>query len=436
MIKNPIVIMTMCGSMLLGQVAPTASEAAKSVTDKAAENPLVITVECSQKSHLVHVNEPFEFIITANKPKKLKVVVSMDGEAILNRLTVTPPARVQAVLPHPGFVRCAVSSFEKDSQPVLCGVGVDPDQLRPLLPEPADFDEFWNNTKQELAAIPANFKMQKFSSDSTFEYYQISCDNLNNQKAYAFLSLPVDKSKKLPLLVTFPGGEAYQNEETYVNQCTKNSFGVECARLIYHLPPYPPEKNLADAKARHGQFLKEIGLVRYVFFGVEDRNKFYNRSAVTGCLRLLDETLKQPGVDTERVVYYGSSHGGAFGLFLAAFSDKIKAAFCGVPNFGDRGGFLAGRHPSDANKKCLYYRNNVDTLLYFDTAFAARRIEIPVMIGVGFIDQLCAPSAVYIIYNELKGPKFMLPKIKNGHGDAPPEYSPMTYLWLAKQIGE
>ena len=129
------------------------------MTAKASENPLNITVECNRKSHLVHVNEPFEFIITADKPKKLKVVVSMDGEAILQRLTVVPPVRVQAVLPHPGFVRCAVSTFEKDSKPVLCGVGVDADQLRPLLPEPPDFDDFWNNTKKELASIPPDFKM-------------------------------------------------------------------------------------------------------------------------------------------------------------------------------------------------------------------------------------------------------------------------------------
>ena len=434
MIKYPIAVMTMCGSMLMGQVAPTASDAGKNTTVKAAENPLVVTVECSRKSHLVHTNEPFEFIITANKPKKLKVVVSMDGEAILQRLTVTPPARVKAVLPHPGFVRCALSSFEKDSTPVLCGVGVDPEQLRPLLPEPPDFDEFWANTKAELAAIPADFKMEKYASDSTLNYYRISCDNLNNQKAYGFLSLPVDASKKLPLLVTFPGGEAYMNEESFVNLCAKNDFGIDCARLVYHLPPYQPEKNLANAKARHEQFLKEIGLKRYIFFGVEDRNIFYTRTAVTGCLRLLDEALKQPGLDPERVVYHGASHGGAFGLYLAAFSDKFKAAFCGVPNFGDRGGFLAGRHTPDCIRTSQTFRGHLDTLLYFDTAFAARRIEIPVMIGVGFIDPFCAPSAVYTIYNELKGPKVLLPKIKNGHGDAPPEYGPMTYLWLSKQI--
>ena len=404
------------------------------MTAKASENPLNITVECNRKSHLVHVNEPFEFIITADKPKKLKVVVSMDGEAILQRLTVVPPVRVQAVLPHPGFVRCAVSTFEKDSKPVLCGVGVDPDQLRPLLPEPPDFDDFWNNTKKELASIPPDFKMQKYASDNTFHYYRISCSNLNNQKAYALLSLPVDTSLKMPLLVTFPGGEAYINEESFLNQSTKSNMGFDCARLVFHLPPYPPVKKQVDAKPRHDQFLNEIGLRRYIFFGLEDRNKFYARTGVAGCLRLLDEVLKQPGLDSDNVVYHGLSHGGGFGLYLAAFSDKIKAAFCGVPNFGDRGGFLAGHHTPDSNKNSPEYRTHLDTLLYFDTAFAARRIEFPVMIGVGFIDPLCPPSAVYTIYNELRGPKIILSKIKNGHGDAPPEYIPMSYLWLSKQI--
>ena len=56
------------------------------------------------------------------------------------------------------------------------------------------------------------------------------------------------------------------------------------------------------------------------------------------------------------------------------------------------------------------------------------------MVGVGFTDLYCPPSAVYTIYNELRGPKFIFNKIKNGHGDAPPEYHPMAYLWLSKQI--
>lgn len=407
-------------------LAVTASLAAGLPHAAEPSEELKITVEPSRKSHLVRVNEPFEFIIKANKPQKLKVVISIDGEAVLQKLTVNPPARIPAVLPHPGFIRCTVSTFAKDAKPVACAVGVEPDQLRPLLPEPADFDEFWANTKKELAAIPADFKMQKFDSDDTFHYYRISCANLNNQKAYALLSLPIDASKKMPLRVNFPGGEAYVSEESFKASIKKY------ARLCFQLPPYPPVKKQADAAARHAKFLKEIGLRRYVFYGINDRNKFYARTAVAGCLRLLDETLKLPGLNPDCVIYSGASHGGGFGLYLAAFSGKIKAAYCGVPNFGDRGGFLAGRHTPDSNSP--EYRKSVDTLLYFDTSFAARRIEIPVMISVGFVDPACPPTAVYTIYNELRGPKFIFNKIKNGHGDAPPECAPIVETWLDKQI--
>ena len=396
--------------------------------------PPKITVECSRKSHIVRVGEPFEFVVTADPPRKLQVVISEDGEAVLRKMTVTPPVRIPASLPHPGFVRCAVAPVGSDDPQVLCGVGVDPDQIRPLLPEPADFDEFWARTKRELAAIPPDFRMRKIGADAAFRYYRISCANLNGQRAYAMLSLPADTSAKLPLVVTFPGGEAMICEEDFLRSEPSDhpDLGFPYAHLLFHLPPYRPVRRAADRKARHDEFLREIGLRRYVFSGLADRERFYARTAVAGCLRLLDEALKQPGIDPERVGYFGASHGGGFGLYLAAFSGKFKAAFCGVPNFGDRGGFLAGRHTPDSNSP--EYRKHVETLQYFDTAYAARRIGIPVMIGVGFIDKACLPTAVYSIYNELCGPKIILTKIRNGHGDAPTGYHEMTRLWLAKQL--
>ena len=398
-----------------------------------SEKPAWISVESSCKSHLVRVNEPFEFIINSNRKQKLKVIISQDGEAVLKNLTVTPPAAVTVSLPYPGFVRCSVTSDDPAVPEVLCGVGVDPDQLRPLLPEPEDFDEFWADTKKELAKIPADFKMTPTGSDKKFRYYRISCANLNGQRAYAMLSLPVDSTKKMPLLVRFAGGDAYISESA-VSVSEKENPGFECAKLCFQLPPYPPVKKQADAKARHEKFMKKLGLKRYPHFGIEDRNRFYARSAVAGASRLLEEVLKQPGIDPDRVGYCGSSHGGGLGLLLAAFSDKIKAAYCGVPNFGDRGGFLTGRHTPDSNSP--EYRSNLDTLLYFDTSYAARRIRIPVMISVGFTDIYCPPSAVYTIYNELKGPKIIFNKILHGHAGGPPECQPMIDIWLSRQLSE
>ena len=132
-------------------------------------------------------------------------------------------------------------------------------------------------------------------------------------------------------------------------------------------------ENSSKIPQNHEKFMKKLGLRRYPHFGIEDRNRFYARTAVAGALRLLDEVLKQPGIDPARVGYCGSSHGGGLGLLLAAFSDKIKAAYCGVPNFGDRGGFLTGRHTPDSNSP--EYRSHLETLLYFDTSYAARRIR-------------------------------------------------------------
>ena len=400
-------------------------------TGGGAGSPPRITVECSCRSHLVHVDEPFEFIIGADRKQELKAVVSLDGEAVLRELTVVPPARVTASLPHPGFLRCTVSAPDPEIPQAVCGVGVDPEQLRPLLPEPPDFDAFWANTKKELAAIPADFKMRKIGSDAVFKYCRLSCANLNGRRAYALLSLPADASKKMPLMVRFSGGDAYISEEA-VFPPERDILGFDCAKLFFHLPPYPPVKKGADAKARHEKFLKRLGLRRYPHFGIEDPRNFYARTAVAGAIRLLDEALKQPGLDPERVCYCGASHGGGLGLYLAAFSGRLKAAFCGVPNYGDRGGFLAGRHTPDSNAPV--YRSHLETLLYFDTSYAARRITIPVMIGVGFTDSACPPSAVYTIYNELKGPKLIFNKIRYGHGGGPPEYLPMVHAWLAGHL--
>ena len=139
-------------------------------------------------------------------------------------------------------------------------------------------------------------------------------------------------------------------------------------------------------------------------------------------------------INSNAIIYSGASHGGGFGLYYCCFSKHIKAAFCGVPNFGDIAGFLAGRHTTDSNAP--EFRGHVETRKYFDSAFCARRITVPVFIGVGFVDAACAPTAVYAIYNNLAGPKMIYNKINHGHGDAPGDYRPIYQRWLAERLKE
>lgn len=392
---------------------------------------LKVTISCTPKSHLCHVNEPVEFLIEASQKVPLEAVISIDGETIIEKKTVIPPAKLTASLPFPGFLRCCAKNEEAGAE---CGVGVDPDQIQPLMQEPEDFDAFWAESFKEFEAIPADIRMEQCESFENFDIFRLDCANVDGLRFYAMLALPQNKAKKVPLMVLFGGGEAYICEEGFRHEgpAIREQMGVECAVLLFQLPPYPPVVKAEDRLPRHQEFLKEIGLKRYVYYGLDSPKKFYAYPAILGSLRLLDYVAELPEINKEAIVYSGASHGGGFGIYYCCFSKHIKAAFCGVPNFGDIAGFMAGRHPTDSNAP--EFRGHIDTRQYFDAAFCARRITCPVYMSVGFIDSACAPTAVYAIYNNLAGPKHMFNKIEFGHGGAPPEYRPTHRIWLSEHL--
>ena len=393
---------------------------------------LKVSIQCTPLSHLCHAGDIVEFHVTANKSVPLKATVSIDNETELYTRTITPPVTLKASLPHPGFLRCIVTDGTTGAE---CGVGVDPDQIRTLMEEPEDFDEFWENAFKERDAIPADFQMTPCEGTDEFDIYRIDCANVDNLRSYAMLALPKDRSKKVPLHVAFGGGEAYISEKGFISYpatIREQMGGITCAVLHFQLPPYPPASTPEDLRPRHEEFLKEIGLKRYVYYGLDSPKKYYAYPAILGTLRLLDIVVEMPEINKKAVVYCGASHGGGFGIYYCCFSKHIKAAFCGVPNFGDIAGFLTGRHPTDCNAP--EFRSHIDTRKYFDAAFCARRITIPVYMGVGFLDSACAPTAVYAIYNNLAGPKFMFNKINHAHGGSPREYVPMYRLWLSEHL--
>jgi len=369
-------------------------------------------LQCDRASHRYHVGETATFSVGGNPGKTIYLTLSSDGAKILRRFSVTSPATFSWTLNEPGFLRC--SAHARKEPAVLLAVGFDPEQLRPAVPDPIDFDGFWERAFQELASIPADFQIVKKKPG----IFLLSCATANRKRQYAFLSVPKGKGP-FPLRISVGGGEAYF--------CTPQERPDKNAVLLLHLPPYEPADDPDAAKSRHQEYLKQKGLTRFIF---ADMNKtprhLYLYSAILGGVRLIECTVARKDIDRERVLYTGASHGGAFGIFLTAFSPAIRAAFCGVPNFGDIGGVSIGRHPSDAKGK---FKKIWRKLVYFDAAICAERIRVPVLMTVGFIDSACAPSAVYCIYNRLRGPKTMLDKVNEGHSGMPVHLAAMIDAW-------
>jgi len=103
-----------------------------------------------------------------------------------------------------------------------------------------------------------------------------------------------------------------------------------------------------------------------------------------------------------------------------------RAAYCGVANFGNFSGAQEGRPIGEADPPL---RKIWQKLRYYDAAYCARRITVPVFMDVGFIDQAVPPDSVYTIYNQLRGPKFMFDKIVHGHDGMPPLETAMLRAW-------
>ena len=395
-----------------------------------------LKVTASPASHLVHVGDLVEFTIEALPGTPVHVSLSIDGEPELRALDLAAPCKTSFALAHPGFLRCTATAPGFD--PVYCGVGVDPELLKPMIPEPEDFDLFWKRAFAKSRALPLDLKQKKVGELDGFDLYLLSCANVQEQRAYAYLALPENAGKKAPLVVNFCGGDGYTCQEIFQDyvKTVQAKLGVPAAVLQFQLPPYEPCVLRSEHEELHQNFLRSIGLRRYVYVGLDDPEKYYAYSGIIGCVRLLEAVAAFPEIDRSRMGFHGSSHGGAFGFYLGCFFPEFKALFCGVPDYGDVGGFKGGRcKPVCSSPEA---REKWEALLYFDSAFCARRIDSEVLVSAGFVDRSCSPTSVYVIYNELRCPKMIYNKILFGHSDpdAPPDFVDFTWLWLARRLME
>lgn len=89
---------------------------------------------------------------------------------------VNGQATVTATLGEPGFILCEAVYFYPESDAAgaktktvkaLGGAGIDPLQIKPSLPVPDDFDDFWAAKKKELAAIPMNARLTPLTRPRT-----------------------------------------------------------------------------------------------------------------------------------------------------------------------------------------------------------------------------------------------------------------------------
>ncbi len=342
------------------------------------------------------------------------------------------PAIVEASLDKPGFVLLSLAftpEGSKDQIKGLAGAGFDPLQIKAQRPEPADFDQFWDKAKAELAAVPLKFTLTPVDVPDNFkgkvDCFDVKADCAGGLPVSAYLARPVDaKRKSLPAIISYHGAGVRSSGKP-LGKAAQGFLAMDVnAHGLDNGKPDAFYKELADG-----------ALKDYRNRDANDASKIYFRGMYLRVLRALEVLKAQPEWDGRILVTTGTSQGGGQSLVAAALDPQVTFCQANVPALCFHTGILDGQESGWPRFVKLVDGKPadqavVDAVPYYDASIFAKRIKCPSLLSTGFIDVTCAPTSVYVAFNNIPASdKRIINDIPCGHG-VPKE----TYIECDKAV--
>jgi lysophospholipase L1-like esterase/dienelactone hydrolase len=151
--------------------------------------------------------------------------------------------------------------------------------------------------------------------------------------------------------------------------------------------------------------------------------------------RAVEYLASRPDWNGAQLVAMGTSMGGQQAICTAAFNKKVTAVVAHVPAGADMLGALHGRasgYPFWPAEDVAVQR----TAPYFDTVNCAARVTVPALVSMGFVDAVTPPVGIWTMFNELRGPKEVVPLVDAAHNhqstaEQQAAYTRRAEAWLA-----
>lgn len=332
--------------------------------------------------------------------------------------------RLEGGLDEPGFLQLRVTA---NGASALAAAGFDPQEIRPSLPVPDDFDAFWTAQKAALAAVEPVSELVPVATPAAIakapETVKLECFDIK----VACLGAPVSgyfcrpegaRPGSLPAVLTVHGAGVRSSSLTGSATWASKEGGMLALDINAHgLPNGQPESFYNDQAAGT---LKD-----YRYVGRMDRQQNYFTGMFLRVIRAIDFLTSQPEWDGRTLVVYGSSQGGYQALAAAGLDARVTFICAGVPAGCDHSGAAVGRvngwpklvpagedgKPDAAVQQTARYVDAVN--------FAARARCQGAAVTVGYIDMTCPPTSVLAAYNALPVAKRLHPEVLTGHSNTP-----------------
>jgi cephalosporin-C deacetylase len=308
----------------------------------------------------------------------------------------------------------------------------------PQLPEPADLDQFWEQTLAETRAHDLDPVIERADSPLVaVESYDVSWRGFGGDPVKGWLHLPARAVRgEAPLSAVvqyqgYGGGRGLVIEDVFW-------AAAGYAHLVMDTRGQGSGWSVGDTPDPAGSAPAQPG---YMTRGITDPADYYYRRVYADAVRAVEFMRGIDGVDAARVAVSGASQGGGLSLAVAALADGVAAVMPDVPFLCDfrRATQIALTDPYlEIVRYLAAHRDHHDTafatLAYFDGAVLARRAAAPALFSVALMDETCPPSTVYAAHNAYGGPKEIIAYPYNDHEGGEAFHKARQATWLASTL--
>lgn len=311
-------------------------------------------------------------------------------------------------LNEPGVALCRVEQFGQQSISSAVFSASDIDAFEA---EPADFDQFWNQLKGELAAVPLNPQLTFYSGSAYSTTYRMSLGHIEGRRVYGYISIPAGPGP-FPAVIGLPSFGSTPNVVTPDDFLAERGGAISVTVNIHNAP--------AD----------QTDPFAYQPDDLTDRQQIYMKYAVLAAVRAIDYVFTMPSFDGTNVAVNGVSQGGGLALMVAGIDQRVKllvqsnASHCqhlglkyerasGFPYYIDRSRTTVG---TPAHEQAT-----AQNVKYYDAIYFAKRFKGPSLSVISYEDDVCPAATVFAAHNQLTGPKILLNARELGHNH-PNEY--------------
>lgn len=295
----------------------------------------------------------------------------------------------------PGFYCAVLEIVEPDGtkrELARTNIGCEPEKIASPQDKQDDFDEFWNQTLEQLAATAPEYKLTliKDRSNDIRRTYRVDMTGFGGEPISGILVEPVAEG-------------CYETVVSYMG------YGSE----VWYPGPSDNPQRVQFLLCHRNQALnrkpgeKDDWCVR----GLESKDTYYYRGAFADAVRAIDFVCSREKVDQDRLFAEGGSQGGALTLIAASLDHRIDAIAPSVPFLSDYKDYFQIVHwPAEPILKAAAEKGISDedlyrTLSYFDVKNFTDRIQCPVLMAFGLQDPVCPPHTNFSGYNMIRAPK-------------------------------